>query len=117
MAVDGSKIYSAIAACKSAKAASRDLDAQIAMSVFPGLEVLPLIAAGVWRQDDGKHVRALRYSSSRSAAMTLVSPGCWLEAIGDDVHILGETGEWIGTHALGAIAICIAALTARLSEA
>ncbi len=78
--------------------------------------MVEMIAVGVWRQCDGTHARALRYSGSRFAAMTLVPAGCWIEAHGDDIHVCGERGEWTGTHRTDAIAICIAALQARLSD-
>lgn len=106
----------AITACMCADAPGRNLDSLIAAAVFPALAELPMIAVGIWRQYDGTHARALRYSGSRSAAMTLVPAGYWIETYGNDVHVCGERGEWIGTHRIDAIAICIAALKARLSD-
>ncbi|CCW16999.1 hypothetical protein EBBID32_13380 [Sphingobium indicum BiD32] len=33
-----------------------------------------------------------------------------------DVIVLGTRGEWYGSHPIDAIALCIAALNARLAE-
>ena len=116
MNVAPTRLESAIEVCLQAGAADRSLDVQIALAVFPGLGELAAIDQGVWRQEDGTHVRALRYSASRSAAVTLVPPGCWLEAGKAAVHVCGRSGEWIGIHRIEAIAICIAALRARAAE-
>ena len=106
---------SAIAACRAAAAPSRDLDARIARAVFPALAALPVVEPGVWRGEDGGRVRALRYTDSRSAAATLVPPGCWIDAGGPGITVAGAEGEWTGAHAVEAIALCIAALRARLA--
>ncbi|WP_150295517.1 hypothetical protein [Sphingobium estronivorans] len=106
----------AIIACMQANAPDRHLDGKIALAIFPALAELPMIAEGVWRQDDGTHARALRYSASRTAAATLVPAGGWIEKHGREVHVCGEDGEWTGTHRIEAIALCIAALSARLAN-
>ena len=110
------RLIEAIEACKAATAASRQLDALIAMAVFPALTELSGVEAGIWRQDNGARVRALLYSSSQSAATTLIPPGCWIEMAQGDVIVLGTRGEWHGSHPIDAIALCIAALNARLAE-
>lgn len=103
-----------IAACRAAAAPSRDLDALIARAVFPALAALPVVEAGVWQGEDGSRVRALRYTGSRSAAATLVPFGCWIDGGGAEITVAGVDGEWTGAHAVEAIALCIAALRARL---
>lgn len=106
----------AIAACRAADAPSRDLDARIARAVFPALAALPLVEPGVWQGEDGGRVRALRYTGARSAAATLVPPGCWIEAGGaEEIIVAGAEGEWTGAHTVEPIALCIAALRARLA--
>lgn len=102
-----------IEACVRATAPGRGLDMRIALAVFPALCELVPVDEGVWRQADGTHARALRYSASRSAALTLVPPGYWLEAEEMAVRVCGASGVWIGIHQLEAIRICIAALRAR----
>src|SRR3546814_20183510 len=68
-------------ACEAARVADRRLDVRIALAIFPGLRELSQIEAAVWHHPDGSRVRALRYSSSVSAAATLVPPGHWLEQV------------------------------------
>lgn len=102
-------LASALAACRVASAPSRELDAQIALAVFPALRTLHSIEPGVWRQDDGLRVRALLYTAARRAAATLVPQGCWIET--------DKRGNWVGAHPVKAIALCIAALDAMLVEA
>ena len=116
MEAEGAILAAAITACRLARLPSRLLDAQIALAVFPALADLTVIEAGVWRQDDGAPARALRYSSSRFAASTLVPTGFWLEDRGFDTCVCGVSREWLGVHAIEALAICIAALHARLER-
>lgn len=106
----------ALAACRVAGASSRELDARIALAIFPALRTLCPIEPGVWRQDDGNRVRALLYSAARRAAATLVPQGCWIETNKRGTVVLGEYGNWVGAHPVEAIALCIAALDARLAE-
>lgn len=108
-----SALACAIAACQHAAEPSRALDAQIALAVFPALADLPAVDEGIWAHPDGTRVRALRYSACRTAATTLVPPGCWIEARGRESIVCGAHGEWAGTHENEAIALCIAALSAR----
>lgn len=103
----------AMAACARAIRGDRQLDAMIAMAVFPGLAELRELGGGVWQHPDGSRVRALRYSSSATAARTLVPPGHWIETTGSGVIIAGAEGAWSGRHPIEAIAICLAALRAR----
>ncbi|MEZ5656289.1 MAG: hypothetical protein R3E04_10470 [Sphingobium sp.] len=123
MAIDAinpnrSALNAAVRACAGASAADRQLDAIIASAVFPALTSLPALDTAVWRHNDGTRVRALRYSGSRSAATTLVPAGCWLEDGGKGIaRVCGPEGEWEGIHSLGEIAICIAALKARIEMA
>jgi hypothetical protein len=109
-------LASAIAACQRAAGTSRALDAQIALAVFPALGDLPAVDEGIWVDADGTRVRALRYSASRVAAATLVPPGCWIEPGERGNLIAGAHGEWAGTHEVDAIALCIAALSAKIAE-
>lgn len=109
-------LAAAITACQLARLPSRLLDAQIALAVFPALADLKVIEAGVWRQDDGAPARALRYPSSRFAAATLVPTGCWLEVRRVGTCVCCASPDWFGVHAIGALAICIAALHARLER-
>lgn len=79
--------------------------------------MLPVIAPGTWLHADGARIRALRYSAVRSAAATLVPAGCWIDVDERGVVIItGEHGEWIGGHPVPPIALCIAALNARIAE-
>lgn len=110
-------LEAALVACKGADRSSRELDAGIALAVFPSLAELTSIEAGVWRQADGTHARALRYSSSREAAASIVPPGCWIESGPGRPRVAGPAGEWDGSHEVRAIALCIAALSARIGEA
>jgi hypothetical protein len=110
-------LVAAIAACKAAVVPARALDAQIAAAVFPALVELHSIDAGIWRSRDGTRIRALLYSRSRAAAATLVPPGCWIEADERGTVVAGAAGEWVGAHPVAPIALCIAALDARLAEA
>lgn len=107
----------AIAACQRAITPSRALDGEIALAVFPALIELPRVEAGIWSHADGTRVRALRYSEVRSAAATLVPPGCWIEEEGAHVIVAGAQGTWSGDHAHHAISLCIAALNARAAGA
>jgi len=113
-----SALSAAVAACARASAADRQLDVIIATMVFPALTRLPVLATGVWRHEDGTRVRALRYSASRSAATTLVPTGCWLEeGVSGAARVCGADGEWEGNHSVEEIAICMAALKARIETA
>lgn len=107
----------ALDACRIASAPSRELDARIALAVFPALRTLCPIEPGVWRQDDGLRVRALLYTAARRVAATLVPQGCWIETDKRGTVVLGERGNWVGVHPVEAIALCIAALDAMLVEA
>ncbi|AKM11531.1 hypothetical protein AB433_04460 [Croceicoccus naphthovorans] len=110
-----SALNAAVRACAGASAADRQLDAIIASAVFPALTSLPALDTAVWRHNDGTRVRALRYSGSRAAATTLVPAGCWLEdGVSGIARVCGADGERDGIHAVGEIAICIAALKARI---
>ena len=111
-----SALNAAVRACAGASAADRQLDAIIASAVFPALTSLPALDTAVWRHEDGTRVRALRYSGSRAAATTLVPAGCWLEdGVSGIARVCGAEGEWDGIHSVGEIAICIAALKARIN--
>jgi hypothetical protein len=112
----GTALAAAIAACQRAVAPSRALDSRIALAVFPALCELSVVDVGIWTHADGTRARALRYSTSRTAATTLVPPGCWIEPGERGNKVAGAHGEWAGTHAIGAIALCIAALSAKIAE-
>src|SRR3546814_4777608 len=104
-------------ACEAARVADRRLDVRIALAIFPGLRELSQIEAAVWHHPDGSRVRALRYSSSVSAAATLVPPGHWLEQVtspADSARIHGPDNDSPATarNALPALAISAAALRA-----
>jgi len=110
-------LRSAIASCLAATAPSRELDAAIGKSIFPALADLEELEPGIWRQQDGSRVRALNYSRTWSAAATLVPPGCWIEHDCLDVIVMGaEVRSW-GTHDILTIALCLAALRARMRAA
>jgi hypothetical protein len=107
----------AMAFCKEAERPARVLDAKIALALFPSLRDLAPVEAGIWRQEDGSHVRALRYSQSWQAAASIVPAGCWIEAGPDGPRVCCPHGDFDGTHEMRAIALCIAALGARIGEA
>lgn len=109
-----SALLSVIDLCRQANAADRQLDVAIALAVFPSFANLSVLETGVWRHGDGTRVRALRYSASSSAACTLVPAGYWVERSGRQVRVCGDRGEWSDAHPVEALAICIAALSARL---
>lgn len=112
----GTALAAAIAACQRSAGPSRALDSQIALAVFPALNELPVVEEGIWMHADGTRVRALRYSASRMAATTLLPPGCWIEPDQRGTTVAGALGEWAGTHEIDAIALCIAALSAKMAE-
>ena len=114
---DKTALAAAIAACRRTAAPSRHLDAQIALAVFPALAGLPTVDEAIWLQEDGTRVRALRYSTARTAATTLVPSGCWIDTDTRGSIVCGAHGEWTGAHEIEAIALCIAALSARIAEA
>lgn len=110
-------LETAMASCRQAERPARGLDAEIALALFPSLRDLVPVEAGIWRQEDGSHVRALRYSESWQAAASIVPAGCWIEAGSHGPRVCGPHGDWDGTHEMRAIALCIAALGARIGEA
>lgn len=112
----GTALAAAIATCQRALGPSRALDSQIALAVFPGLRELAVVKEGIWTHADGTRVRALRYSASRTAATTLVPPGCWIEPDERGAIVAGAHGEWADNHQIDAIALCIAALSAKIAE-
>lgn len=109
-------LVDAISACKGASEPDRDIDARIALAVFPALRSLTVIAPGVWLQDDGNHVRALLYTATCRAAAMLVPSGYWIEAGPQGTTVVGELGQWTAHHPVEAIALCMAALDARRAE-
>lgn len=110
-------LEAAIIACKRTDRSTRVLDAEIASALFPALSDLVPIEAGIWRHQDGSHVRALRYSSSWAAAASIVPAGCWIEEGPRGPRVCGPEHDWDGHHEMRAIALCIAALGARIGEA
>jgi len=98
-------------------APDRQLDARIAVAVFPALGDLPRIDEAVWLHRDGSRVRALRYTFAIAAATTLIPSGNWLE---QDIEVRGR--YWIygpgaddkvsAINSLPALAVCAAALRA-----
>jgi hypothetical protein len=112
----GTALAAAIAAGQRAVAPSRALDSRIALAVFPALCELSVVEEGIWTHADGTRARALRYSTSRTAATTLVPPGCWIEPVERGAIVAGAHGEWAGIHEIDAIALCIAALSAKIAE-
>jgi len=104
----------AIASCLAATAPSRELDAAIGKSIFPALADLEELEPGIWRQQDGNRVRALNYTRTWSAAASLVPAGCWIEHDCDDVVVCGPDGEARGNHDIIPIALCLAAMRARV---
>ena len=104
----------AINACMLATAASRDLDATICTAAFPALAQMEELEPGIWRGDNGERVRALRYSRIWKAAATLVPAGFWIEHDCGDVIVHGSDGEARGNHDILPIALCLAAMRARV---
>lgn len=104
----------AIKACMLATAASRGLDGTICAAAFPSLAEMEELEPGIWRGSNGERVRALRYSRIWKAAATLVPAGCWIEHDCDDVVVCGPDGEARGTHDIFPIALCLAAMRARV---
>jgi hypothetical protein len=98
-------------------APDRQLDARIAVAMFPALVDLPRIEEAVWLHHDGSRVRALRYTFAIAAATTLIPPGHWLER---DLEVRGrflicgpeadDKVSAINPHP--ALAVCAAALRA-----
>lgn len=107
----------AIATCLAATAPSRELDAAIGKAIFPALADLEELEPGIWCQQDGSRVRALNYTRTWSAAATLVPAGCWIEHDCLDVIIMSAGGTSRGTHDILPIALCLAALRARMRTA
>ncbi len=106
-----------ISSCLAATAPSRELDAAICRAIFPALADLEELEPGIWRQRDGNRVRALNYTRTWSAAATLVPAGCWIEHDCLDVIVMSTEGASRGTHDILTIALCLAALRARVRAA
>lgn len=105
-------------ACESASSDDRALDALIALAVFPGLAGLARVEAGVWLHADGARIRALRYTSDRTAAATLVPGGHWIEIDPANFHRAWIHGPLSGSscsalNPLPALALTAAALRAQ----
>ena len=103
-----------IKACMLATAASRGLDATICAAAFPSLAEMEELEPGIWRGSNGERVRALRYSRIWKAAATLVPAGFWIEHDCGDVIVHGSDGEARGNHDILPIALCLAAMRARV---
>lgn len=110
-------LRSAIASCLAAAAPSRELDAAIGKAIFPALADLEELAPGIWRQQDGSRVRALNYTRTWSSAASLVPAGCWIEHDCLDVIVMSARDASRGTHDILTIALCVAALRARMRAA
>lgn len=102
--------------CERLASPSRELDAKIAVAVFPALADLPALAPGIWRHEDGSRIRALRYSSSWSAAATLPAAGHWIDVDQNTVRVSGPNGVWTASHPDKTIALCLASLLSRAVE-
>lgn len=101
--------------CEVAKVADRELDACIALAIFPGLAALERIEIAVWRHSDGSRIRALRYSDNKAAAATLLPAGHWLETdpdATDRIWVYGpRTDDAVSArHVSEALAIAAACL-------
>jgi hypothetical protein len=109
--------------CDNARRQSRDVDIRIALAIFPALRLLVRVQPGVWARPNGSHERALRYSSSTAAAMTLVPEDHWIECnprAGGRIEILGPGDAGVvgwGSNDHFPLAACAAALRARASLA
>lgn len=105
--------------CIAAGEPSRELDAKIAMGVFPELRKFVVLTPGVWAHADGGRVRALRYSGSFAAAASLVPAGDWFEEETGPRHRILVHSHRLSlppasaTHAVAALALAAAALLAR----
>ena len=120
-----------IAELERATEGSRELDAKIAMALYPTLATFrddPERGTGHWISDKAGPVFALDYTTSLDAALTLVSEGWSLANLYDAVD--PKDRPWVGVilrrdepryklpeKVLGAptyaMALCIAALKAR----
>lgn len=103
--------------CDIAIGPSRELDAQIALALYPGLLDLKEAKCGVWLEPDGNPITAPRYSSCPIAAKALVPEGCRIAREPKrPIEILAaHGGEPVGTgyHRDDALAILAAALRAH----
>lgn len=111
----GSGLLDVAHACEAASGPDRQLDARIAIAVFPVLRDLPRLDIGVWQHFDGSRVRALRYSFTRTAAAMLVPARHWIEPDPIDPNRIWIHGEEPGDaasarHPLTPLAISAAAL-------
>lgn len=106
--------------CIATRAPCRELDARIAVEIFPSIRGLEESAPGIWINPEGGRVRALRYSASAASASTLVPAGHWIEqkkcGAWHSVRIQAPRISSPATeaaHAIQALAIAAAALRAR----
>lgn len=105
--------------CIAAGEPSRELDAKIAMGIFPELRKFVMLTSGVWVHPDGGHVRALRYSGSFAAASSLVPAGDCFEERAGPRHTISVHSHRrslppaSATHGIAALALAAAALLAR----
>lgn len=98
-------------------APDRQLDARIAVAVFPALGDLPRIDEAAWLHPDGSRVRALRYTFAIATAMTLIPPGHWLEQDAEFsgrvwIYGPGASDQVSAINSFPALAISAAALRA-----
>ena len=109
-----------IAELERATEGSRELDAEIAMFLYPWLATYrndPERGAGHWISDKDGPVYASNYTTSLDAALTLVPEGSYIRmTIGRDkkawVWVECAEDEKVA-YAIPALALCIAALRTR----
>lgn len=110
--------------CDGAVAPSREIDMLVALAVSPRLRLLASLAPGVRSLPDGSPVKAPRYTSSTTAALTLVPDGHFIEynpRAAGRIEIRGPGGERVvgwGRNTHFPLAACAAALRAlaRLAD-
>ncbi|MDE1918413.1 MAG: hypothetical protein KGJ57_17800 [Sphingomonadales bacterium] len=112
------ELHEIVHLCEIATVADRELDARIALAIFPRLAVLEKIGVGVWRHSDGSRIRALRYSADETAAASLLPAGHWLEADPDALDRVWVYGPCSGDevsarHVSKALAIAAACMHMR----
>lgn len=114
--VSDDALLHAIHECERSHGPSRELDAKIAIAVFPALAELPELGPGIWQNADGSRVRALHYSSVWKAAATLPPAGHWIDKDEGLVSVSGPDGVWTAHHPNQTIALCLASLRSRAAD-
>lgn len=106
--------------CDIAIGPSRELDAQIALALYPALLTLDEVECGVWLGPKGSPITAPRYSFCSTAAGSLVPDGCQLTSTAKrPIEIVSPHGGapiGAGYHRDETLAILAAALRAHAAS-